>query len=76
MNTSSSISHQVEVETPRGKFAKIDFESRIDVEIMTLIRCRNFDVDSTFRIDEICMSSPRGFLDVVSTSNQRNFCTR
>ena len=36
----------------------------------------NFDVDSTFKIDEIPIISPRGFFDVVSTSNWRNFCTR
>ena len=54
----------------------IDFERRIHVEIMTSIRRGNFDVDSTFKIDEISMSSPRGFFYVVSTSNRRNFCTR
>ena len=53
----------------------IDFERLIHVEIMTSIRCGNFDVDSTFKIHEISMSFPRGFLDVVSTSNWRNFCT-
>ena len=47
----------------------IDFERRIYVEIMTSIRCGNFDVDSTFKIDKISMSSPRGFFYVVSTSN-------
>ena len=54
----------------------IDFERRIHVEIMTSIRRGYFDVDSTFKIDEISMSSPRGFFYVVSTSNRRNFCTR
>ena len=53
----------------------IDFERRIHVEIMTSIRRGYFDVDSTFKIDEISMSFPRGFFDVVSTSNWRNFCT-
>ena len=43
---------------------------------MTSIRCGYFDVDSTFKIDEISMSSPRGFFYVVSTSNRRNICTR
>ena len=46
------------------------------MEMMTLIRRGNFDVDLTFKIEEISMSSPRGFFDVVSTSNQRNFYTR
>ena len=45
------------------------FERRIHVEIMTSIRRGNFDMDSTFKIDEISMSSPRGFFDVVSKSN-------
>ena len=54
----------------------INFERRINVEIMASIRRGYFDVDSTFKIDEISMSSPRGFFYVVSTSNRRNFCTR
>ena len=54
----------------------IDFEKRIHVGIMTSIRRGNSDVDTTFKIDEISMSSPRGFFYVVSTSNRRNFCTR
>ena len=58
----------------RGNY--IDFERRIHVEIMTSIRRGYFDVDSTFKIDEISMSSPRGFFYVVSASNRRNFCTR
>ena len=57
----------------RGNY--IDFERWMDVEIMTSIRCRYFDVDSTFKIDEISMGPPRGFFYVVSTSNRRNFCT-
>ena len=35
-----------------------------------------FDVDSTFKIDEISMSYRRGFFDVVSMLNRRNFCIR
>ena len=54
----------------------IDFERWIHVEIMTSIRRGNFDVDSTFKIDKISMSFPRGFFYVVSTSNRHNFCTR
>ena len=54
----------------------IDFERRIHVEIMTSIRHGNFDVDSTFKIDEISMGSSRGFFYVISTSNRSNFCTR
>ena len=49
----------------------IDFERRIHVEIMTSIRRRNFDVDSTFKIGEISMNSSRGFFYIVSMSNQR-----
>ena len=48
---------------------------RIYVEIMTSIQREYFDVDSTFKIDDLSMSSPRGFFHVVSTSNRRNFCT-
>ena len=58
----------------RGNY--INFERQIHVEIMTSIRRGYFDVDSTFKIDEISMSFPRGFFYVVSTSNRRNFCTR
>ena len=54
----------------------IGFERRIHVEIMTSIRHGHFDVDSTFKIDEILMSSPRGFSYVGSTLNRRNFCIR
>ena len=54
----------------------IDFERWIYVEIMISIRLWNFDVDSTFKIDKILMSSPRGFFYVISTSNRHNFCTR
>ena len=43
----------------------IDFERRIHVEIMTSIRRGNFDMDSTFKLDEISMSSPRR-IDVTS----------
>ena len=53
----------------------LDFERRIHVEIMTSIRRGNFDVDSTFKIDEILMSSPRGFFYLFSTSNRRNCST-
>ena len=77
MDTSSSIRHRFDVEIPRGKFVEMtDFERRIHVEIMTSIRRGNFDMDSTFKLDEISMSSPRGFFDVVSKSNRRNFCNR
>ena len=40
------------------------------------IRRGNFDMDSTFKIGKISMSSPYGFLYVVSMSNQRNCFTR
>ena len=56
----------------RGNY--IDFERRIHVEIMTSIRRGYFDVDLTFKIDEILMSSRRGFFYVVLTSNRRTHC--
>ena len=37
----------------------VDFERRVHVEIMTSIRRGNFNVHSTFKIDEISMISPR-----------------
>ena len=52
----------------------INFERRIHVEIMTSTQRGNFDVDSTFKIGEISMSSLSGFFYVVSTSNRHNFC--
>ena len=63
MDTSSSIRHRFDVEILRGKFVEITsiFERRIHVEIMTWTRRGYFDVNSTFKIDEISMSSPRGF---------------
>ena len=51
----------------------IDFERRIHVEIMISIRRGIFDVDLTFKINEISISFPRGLFDVVSTSNRCNF---
>ena len=76
MDTSSSIRHRFDVEIPRGKFVEMtDFERRIHVEIMTSIRRGNFDMDSTFKIDEISMSFLRGIFDVVSTPNRGNFCS-
>ena len=57
----------------RGNY--IDCEWRIHVEIMTSIRRGYFNVDSTFKIDEISISSPRGIFYVISMSNRRNFCT-
>ena len=46
----------------------IDFERRIHVEIMTSIRLGYFDVDSTFKINKISMSSMsfRRQIDVTS----------
>ena len=54
----------------------IDFERRIQVEIMISIRRGSFEVNLSFKIEEIWMSSPRGFFYLVSTSNRRNFFTR
>ena len=54
----------------------IDFERWIHMEVITSIQNGNLDVDSTFKIAKISMSSPPGFFDAVSTSNRRNFCTR
>ena len=58
----------------RGNY--IDPERRIHAEIMTSIRHGYFDEDSTFKIEEISMSSPCGLIYVVSMSNRSNFCTR
>ena len=73
MDTSSSIRHRFDAEIPRGKFVEI---TSILKGESTWKLWHRFDVDSTFKIDEISMSSPRGFFYVVSTSNRRNFCTR
>ena len=73
MDTSSSICHRFDVEIPRGKFVEI---TSILKGESTWKLWHRFDVDSTFKIDEISMSSPRGFFYVASTSNRRNFCTR
>ena len=51
-----------------------DSERSIHMESMTLIRGGYFDIDSTFKIDEILMSSPREFFYVILMSNRRNFC--
>ena len=56
---SPSIRRQNSTWKVRGNYVYL--ERRIHVEIMTSIRRGNFDVDPTFKIDEILMSSPRGF---------------
>ena len=73
MGTSSSIRHQFDVKIPRGKF----------VELTSILKGKSmwklwhqFNVDSTFKVDEISMSFPHEFFYVVSTSNRRNVCTR
>ena len=66
---SPSIQRQNSTWKVRGNY--IEFERPIHVEIMASIRHGSFDVDSTFKIDEISMSSPRGLFYVVSTSNRR-----
>ena len=53
----------------------IDFKRRIHVEIITLIRRGNFNMDSTLRIDKILMSFSHQFFYVVSMSNRRNCFT-
>ena len=65
---SPSIRRQISAWKVRENY--IDFERRIHVEIVISIRRGYFDVDSTVQIDEIPMSSPRGFFYVVSTSNR------
>ena len=72
--------HRFDVKIPRGKFNDfhgnyIHFERRIYMEIMTSARRGYFNVDSTFKIDEMSMSSLREII-VVPTSNRSNFCTR
>ena len=54
----------------------IDFERQIHGKIVTSIQRGSFDVDSTFKIDEIPMSSPREFFYVVPMSNLHSCCTR
>ena len=46
-----------------------DSERRIHLETMTSIRRGYFDMDLTFKIDEISMSSPSGYFYVASKSN-------
>ena len=53
----------------------IDSMPKFHVEIRISIWWGKFEVDSTFKIDEISMSSPRWFFSVVPTSNRHNFCT-
>ena len=55
---SPSIRRRISTWIARRDF--IDFKRRIHAEIMTSIQRGHFDVDSTFKIDEISMSSPRG----------------
>ena len=69
-----SIRHRISTWKVRRNF--IDFERQIHVEILTSVRCGSFNVDSTFIVDEISMSSPHGFFHVVSMLNRRNYCTR
>ena len=54
----------------------IDFDRWIHLETMTSIRRGNFNMDSTFKIDEISIGFPRGFFYTVSMLNRRNFFTR
>ena len=54
----------------------IDFERSIHVETMTSIRRGNFNIKSTFKIDEISTSFPPGLFYIVSMSNRHNFFTR
>ena len=49
----------------------IDFERQIYVKIMTSIRRGNFNVDSSFKIDGLSMSFPRGLLYVFLMWNRR-----
>ena len=77
MDTSSSIRHRFDFEIPRRKFVEITsiLKGESTWKLWS-IRCGHFDVDSTFKIDEISMNSPRGFFYIVSTSNRRNCNTR
>ena len=54
----------------------INFETRLHVEIATSIRPGNFNVDLTFKIDEISKSFARTIFCVVSMSNQAKCFTR
>ena len=74
MDTSWSIQRRNSTWKVLGNY--VNFERRIHVEITTSIRRGYFEVDLTFKIDEMSVSSPRIFFYVVSTLNRRNFCTR
>lgn len=50
----------------------IDYEKLIQVEKMTSIRHEYVEVDLTFKIVEISMSSPRGFFNVILMWNRHN----
>ena len=75
MDTSSLIIHRFDVEIARGKFEEITSILKGELMLSTLIQCGYLDMDSTFKINKISMSSPRGFFYIVSTSNWPNFCT-
>ena len=66
-------SPSIQRRNPRGKFVEI---TSILKDESTWKLWHRFDVDSTFKIDEISTSSPSGCFYVVSTSNRHNFCTR
>ena len=63
--TSTRRQNDIEKSTWRTHRYFVDFNSRIHVDVFTLNRCRNFHVNSTFKIDEISTNFPLG----VSTSN-------
>ena len=73
MDTYSSIRHRFDVEIPLGKLVEI---TSILKGESTWKLWHRFDVDLTFKIDEISMSSLHGFFFVISTLNRCNFRTR
>ena len=73
MDISSSIRHRFDVEIPRGTFVEITWILKGE---STWKLWRIINVDSTFKIGQISICSPRGIFYVVSTSNWCNFCTR
>ena len=74
MDTSLLIRHWFDAEILRGNFVDISsiLKGESTWKLWHRFEAENFNVDSTFKIDEISMIFPRGFFFVVSTSNRHN----
>ena len=58
--TSIRLRNDIEKSTWKTHRYFVGFENRIHVEYFTSNRCHNFNVDLTFKIDEISTNFPRG----------------